>query len=130
LRFRGLHHIQIPIPVGGESKARGFFGGILGLGEIPKPPNLAVRGGLWFQVGAHELHLGIEPEFRPQWKVHPAFEVEDLDTVRQRLHEQHQVTWDDLPLAGYRRFYARDPFGNRLEFLERDQGPEQTENDL
>jgi catechol 2,3-dioxygenase-like lactoylglutathione lyase family enzyme len=116
----GFHHIQIPIPPGGEDRARRFYGGSLGLEEIPKPPHLAVRGGLWFRAGAQEVHLGIERDHRPSERAHPAFLVAGLDELRRRLTDQHAETYEDLPLPGHRRFYAKDPFGNRLEFLEPD----------
>jgi catechol 2,3-dioxygenase-like lactoylglutathione lyase family enzyme len=117
MRFRGLHHIQIGIPPGGESAARAFYAEALGLAEIPKPEHLAVRGGLWFEVGGQQLHLGIEPGFRASSKAHPAFEVDDLAALRGRLESHGVGTYEDLPLAGFDRFYAHDPFGNRLEFL-------------
>jgi catechol 2,3-dioxygenase-like lactoylglutathione lyase family enzyme len=103
---------------GSEDETRIFYGQILGLEEIPKPANLARRGGIWFRCGALELHVGIEADFRPSRKAHPAFLVVDLDDVRERLRTHEFETWEDEPLSGYRRFYASDPFGNRLEFLE------------
>jgi catechol 2,3-dioxygenase-like lactoylglutathione lyase family enzyme len=118
MRFMGLHHIQIGIPAGSEDRARAFYGGALGLEEIPKPPHLAVRGGLWFRAGAQEVHLGIEPEHRALERAHPAFQVEDLGALRQRLLANGAEPYDDLPLPGHHRFYVKDPFGNRLEFLE------------
>lgn len=116
--FGGLHHMQLAMPRGEEEAARGFFVGILGLTEIDKPPVLAARGGAWFRGGGLELHLGVEDDFRPARKGHPGVLVTDLDEVVRRLREAGQdVTWDgDFP--GFRRVYAHDPFGNRLEFLE------------
>lgn len=116
MKFR-LHHVQIAAPVGSEEVAREFFVGRLGMTEVPKPPNLARRGGLWLQLEGSQLHVGIEPEFRPAEKAHPAFQVEGLDQLRRRLTEHGVATWEDEPLPGHRRFYTRDPFGNRLEFL-------------
>ena len=118
MRFVGLHHVQIGIPAGSEGRARAFYGGALGLEEIPKPASLAIRGGLWFRAGAQEVHLGIEPDHRALQRAHPAFRVDDLEALRQRLLAHGVVPYDDLPLPGHRRFYAKDPFGNRLEFLE------------
>ena len=118
MRFVGLHHVQIGIPEGSEERARAFYGEALGLEEIPKPAHLAVRGGLWFRAGEHEVHLGIEFDHRALARAHPAFRVEDLDALRQRLRDHGVEPYDDLPLPGHRRFYAKDPFGNRLEFLE------------
>ncbi|MGA9839542.1 MAG: VOC family protein [Thermoplasmata archaeon] len=114
-----LHHVQIAAPPGSEAPARAFFVGILGMTETPKPPNLAARGGIWLDFGATQLHIGIEAPFRPAEKAHPAFEVDDLDAVRARLRAGSIDTWEDEPFPGRRRFYTRDPFGNRLEFLSR-----------
>ena len=112
-----LHHVQIAAPAGCEAAARRFFGGLLGLEEIPKPPHLARRGGVWFDLGATQLHVGVEAPFRPAEKAHPAFEVDDLAALRTRLTAAGVETWEDEPFPGRDRFYARDPFGNRLEFL-------------
>jgi catechol 2,3-dioxygenase-like lactoylglutathione lyase family enzyme len=116
--FDGLHHMQLAMPRGEESAARGFFVGVLGMAEIDKPPVLAARGGAWFRAGGLELHLGVEDDFQPARKAHPGILVTDLDEVARRLRNADQdVTWDaDFP--GFRRIYAHDPFGNRLEFLE------------
>lgn len=119
MRIRGLHHVQIAAPPGREAEVRRFYAEGIGLEEIPKPPHLAVRGGLWFRCGSQELHVGVDPEFRAGWKTHPAFEVEQLEALRARLIAHGAEVFDDLPLPRYRRFYARDPFGNRLEFVER-----------
>lgn len=114
----GLHHVQLAMPRGAEAAARKFFVGVLGMTEIDKPPVLAARGGAWFRAGGLELHLGVEEDFRPARKGHPGILVTDLDDVVLRLRDAGQdVTWDgDFP--GFRRVYAHDPFGNRLEFLE------------
>ncbi|MEJ2862005.1 VOC family protein [Actinomycetospora flava] len=119
--YSGLHHVQLALPAGEEDRARAFFVGVLGMTEIDKPPVLAVRGGAWFRA-ALEIHLGVEDDFRPAHKAHPGILVDDLDAVAERLHEAgHHVTPDrDFP--GFRRFYAHDPFGNRLEFLEPEDG--------
>lgn len=114
----GLHHILIAAPPRCEAEARAFYGGVLGLPEIPKPAGLRERGGVWFRCGAQELHVGVEPEFRPARKAHPAFLVRDLDGLRERLTRWGAAVSDDVPLPGFRRFHAVDPFGNRLEFLE------------
>ena len=116
--FDGLHHMQLAMPSGEEEAARAFFVGVLGMVEIAKPPVLAARGGAWFRSGGLELHLGIEDDFRPARKGHPGILVSDLDDVAGRLRAAGQdVTWDgDFP--GFRRVYASDPFGNRLEFLQ------------
>ena len=107
------------MPAGGEEDARRFYGEVLGLGEVPKPPDLEQRGGCWFRGEGLELHLGVEEAFRADRKAHPAFLVEDLDALRRALEEVGVETVDDMPLkGGFRRFFAWDPFGNRLEFLE------------
>jgi catechol 2,3-dioxygenase-like lactoylglutathione lyase family enzyme len=119
VRFRRVHHVQIAAPSGSEETARRFYGDVLGLTAISKPAHLAVRGGTWFRAGDQEIHIGVEPDFRASTKPHTAFEVVGLDALRRRLEEHGVRTWEDLPLPGYRRFYAADPFGNRLEFDER-----------
>ena len=116
--FEGLHHVQLAMPRGAEEEARGFFVGVLGMTEIAKPPVLAARGGAWFRAGGLELHLGVEAEFAPARKAHPGILVNDLDGLVARLAAAGQdAVWDsDFP--GFRRIYAHDPFGNRLEFLQ------------
>lgn len=117
--IRGLDHVQIAAPAGCEQEARRFFGDLLGLAELPKPEQLASRGGAWFKVGAQELHIGVEAEFAPARKAHPALAVDDVDALAERLESAGvEVRWDD-ELAGVRRFYAGDPWGNRLEFVQR-----------
>jgi catechol 2,3-dioxygenase-like lactoylglutathione lyase family enzyme len=120
MRIVGFHHLQLAAPVGSEPAATAFYGKLLGLRQVPKPPHLAVRGGVWFQVGAQQLHVGVETGFQPAHKAHPAFHVEELEVLRQRLTEAGYPVTDGDPLAGYRRFYSVDPFGNRLEFIEPD----------
>jgi hypothetical protein len=114
-----LDHVQLAMPPGGEAVARGFFAGLLGLAELEKPPTLAGRGGAWFALpDGHGLHLGVEEPFRPSKKAHPAFVAYDLDGLARTLKAGgYVIEWDDV-LAPRRRFYAWDPFGNRLEFLE------------
>lgn len=106
------------MPRGAEDAARAFFVDVLGMSEIAKPPVLAARGGAWFRAGGVELHLGVEDGFAPARKAHPGIVVDDLDGLADRLRDAGQdATWDgDFP--GFRRIYAMDPFGNRLEFLE------------
>ena len=114
----GVHHVQLAMPRGREGEGRKFYGDLLGLTEIPKPANLASRGGCWFRVGTLELHLGVEEAFRPARKAHPALLVHDLQSLRARLEEAGFHTTTDEQIEGYDRFYVHDPFGNRLEFLE------------
>jgi catechol 2,3-dioxygenase-like lactoylglutathione lyase family enzyme len=114
-----LDHVQIAAPPGCEAAARAFYGDLLGLTELPKPAELAGRGGVWFRLGDQQLHVGVEPDFAPARKAHPAFSVrpEDLDRLAERLAAAGvRLTWD-LLLPGVRRFYAEDPWGNRLELL-------------
>jgi catechol 2,3-dioxygenase-like lactoylglutathione lyase family enzyme len=113
-----LDHLQLAMPGGREAEARAFYGGILGLKELAKPPNLALRGGVWFELGTQQLHLGIEPDFHPARKAHPAFRVRDLRKLRATLEKSGFKPYEDEPLPGYARCYVADPFGNRLEFLE------------
>lgn len=113
-----LHHVQLAIPPEGEELARSFYRDVLGMLEVPKPPNLALRGGCWFRLGDLEIHLGVEVDFAPARKAHPGIAVEDLEALAARLAGYGvEVRWDDV-LPGYRRFHVTDPFGNRLEFLQ------------
>mgnify|MGYP000016917489 CR=1 FL=1 len=118
MTFDRLHHMQLAMPQNAEQDARDFFVGVLGMIEIDKPPALAARGGAWFRAGAVELHLGVEEIFRPARKGHPGILVTDLDDVVRRLVEAGQTVSWDADFTGFRRVYAHDPFGNRLEFLE------------
>lgn len=111
----GLHHVQIACPAGSEDQLRAFYGELLGLPEIPKPPKLAVRGGCWFQVGAQELHCGVEERFAPARKAHPCILVDDLETVAVAVRAAgYPVTYDDA-IPGVHRFHTQDPVANRLE---------------
>lgn len=114
----GLDHVQLAIPAGGEDRARGFYAGLLGMIEVPKPPNLSPSG-CWFTGGSAALHIGVDPDFRPAAKAHPAFLVDDLAGLRGRLAAAGCVIRDDTPVAGYVRFFTQDPFGNRIELMER-----------
>jgi catechol 2,3-dioxygenase-like lactoylglutathione lyase family enzyme len=120
----GLHHVQLAAPPGSEPEIREFFAGVLGLTEVRKPAELAARGGAWFRGPGFDLHVGIEKEFAPAKKAHPALLVDDLEALAARLAEAgYPVRRDTLlviPDAGeYEHFYADDPVGNRLEFLQR-----------
>ena len=116
--FEGLHHVQLAIPTGSEDSCREFWRDILGLTEMEKPAELAKRGGCWFQGGSLVVHLGVEPDFSPAKKAHPGLQISGLDGLAAHLHDNGvEVTWDDN-FPGFSRFYAHDPFGNRLEFLE------------
>lgn len=113
----GLDHVQIAIPTGGEERARAFWVGRLGFVEVDKPTNLIGNGGCWFARGALQIHVGVDPDFRPARKAHAAFLVRDLAAARAVL--EADTTKDGDPLPGFERFFAEDPFGNRLEFLAR-----------
>lgn len=113
----GYDHVQVAIPAGSEEVARRFYGELLGMTELVKPPVLARRGGCWFTSGEAVLHLGVEDPFTPAAKAHPAFLVTDLDELAALLQGQDfDVTWSTGDIPGVRRFYTADPFGNRLEF--------------
>ncbi len=113
-----IDHIQISAPEGCEGAAREFYGAILGLTEIEKPEALRARWGCWFECGSQQLHIGVERNFRAARKAHPAFATDNLDELRATLQARGVPILDDENLPGVRRFYADDPWGNRLEFVE------------
>ncbi|PHV09064.1 glyoxalase [Janthinobacterium sp. BJB412] len=116
----GIDHVQLAMPLGAEGEARTFFGHVMGLAEIPKPPALAVRGGVWFDCGpGQQLHLGGEADFRPARKAHPALLVDDLAGYLAELASRGFAADYDEPLADARRATIADPFGNRIELIER-----------
>lgn len=116
----GIHHVQITIPRGAEAEARAFYWGLLGLREIPKPPSLAGRGGFWLQVGEQEVHIGVEEGVgRHATKAHLAYAVTDLGVWRDRLSAQAIAILEGIPIPGFDRLEFRDPFGNRVELIER-----------
>ena len=106
------------MPAGREDDAIRFYDGLLGITRVPKPPHLAVRGGCWFEQGDLKIHLGVDVDFRPARKAHPALLVEDLEALVERLRHAGVPLRDDEPLEGYDRVYVDDPFGNRIELLE------------
>jgi catechol 2,3-dioxygenase-like lactoylglutathione lyase family enzyme len=110
----GLDHVQLAAPPGCEAEARAFFGDLLGLAELEKPEALAGRGGAWFALpDGRQLHVGVERDFAPATKAHPAFLVEDYDALRDRFGAE-----EDDAIPGVRRFYATDPWGNRIELID------------
>lgn len=118
-RVYGLDHVQVAMPINGESQARQFYGGLLRLTEVPKPSNLAARGGVWFQCGSLQIHLGVEAEFRPARKAHPAFLVRDLAHILYELTKAgYEIRYDPEPNPGFDRAFTSDPFGNRIELLQ------------
>ena len=118
MRVRRLDHIQLAMPAGREDEARAFYQGMLGLSEVTKPPNLAARGGCWFVEGDVKVHLGVEPDFAPARKAHPAFIVDDLRALATALEDGGYRVVEDQPLEGYDRLYVSDPFGNRIELMQ------------
>jgi catechol 2,3-dioxygenase-like lactoylglutathione lyase family enzyme len=118
INFKRLDHVQLCVPPGAQTRAREFYGILLGLAEIEKPEPLQGRGGLWFQIADIQLHIGVEAD-HSRSKRHPAFEVENIETVRKHLETNGVRTRDEIPLAGIRRFSFFDPFDNRIELLER-----------
>ena len=114
-----IDHVQIAIPKGGEEEARMFFGDLLGLEELSKPPELAMRGGCWFAAADCQIHLGVDGHFMPAKKAHVALSTSGLDELRGRLELAGYETQDDTDVEGRRRFFSHDPFGNRIEFMDR-----------
>jgi catechol 2,3-dioxygenase-like lactoylglutathione lyase family enzyme len=106
------------MPPGGEHRACEFYEGLLSIPEVSKPAHLAVRGGCWFESGSLKIHLGVEQDFRPARKAHPALLVSDLESIISRLRAANIAIVDDEPLDGYERVYVYDPFGNRIELME------------
>ncbi|MES2743173.1 MAG: VOC family protein [Pseudomonadota bacterium] len=115
----GIDHVQVAMPAGGEETARRFYGGVLGLAELPKPEQLAVRGGVWFACGAQQLHLGAEPYFVAAKKAHPALLVDQLGALLAILRARGVELRLEPPIAGAERATIADPFGNRIELIER-----------
>jgi catechol 2,3-dioxygenase-like lactoylglutathione lyase family enzyme len=118
MKVISVDHVQLAMPPGREAEARAFYCGLLGIGEQPKPPNLARRGGCWFERGALKIHLGVEKDFAPARKAHPALMVEDLPALVAALKCAGHRVVEDEPLEGYHRVYVDDPFGNRIELME------------
>lgn len=129
MKILSIDHVQIAMPSGEEEKARGFYINILGFTETPKPVELAKRGGAWFQnvptsvelpSGTVQLHLGVEQDFRPARKAHPAFVVDNLDELITKAQSAgYETDNSQPPLDGYKRAHVFDPFGNRIELMEK-----------
>lgn len=115
----GIDHVQVAIPANREAELRNFYGGILELEELRKPEHLAKRGGAWFRCGALQLHLGVEKDFAPAKKAHPALLVTGLKQLLTKLTEHGYDIKYDEPIDGYDRAFTADPFGNRIELMER-----------
>jgi len=120
MKILAIDHVQIALPIGGEESARAFYMDVLGFTEIPKPAELAKRGGLWFRSENVQLHLGIEPNFQPARKAHPAFIVNDLNSfIAKAENAGFRTDTSQPPLGGFKRAHVFDPFGNRIELMER-----------
>jgi catechol 2,3-dioxygenase-like lactoylglutathione lyase family enzyme len=117
--IRRLHHAQITIPKGAEDEARQFYCTVLGLREIEKPDSLKGRGGFWLELGDQQIHVGTEDGVdRTQTKAHLAYEVDDIDSWMRLMQEHNIEIGDSVPIPGFERFEIRDPFGNRVEFIQ------------
>ncbi|MFJ8072325.1 VOC family protein [Peribacillus sp. NPDC096447] len=116
--FKSIDHIQLADPKGSEDIARKFFKNILGFEEVEKPEELKKRGGVWFEFGNYQIHIGIEEPFYPAKKAHPAFEIENIEELKKHLVTNGIDVMEDDKLPGAKRFYISDPFGNRMELLE------------
>ena len=116
--FKAIDHIQLAAPKGSEETARKFFKNILGFDEVEKPEELKKRGGVWFEFGNYQIHIGIEEPFYPAKKAHPAFEIENIEELKKHLVSNGIDVIEDDKLPGAKRFYISDPFGNRMELLE------------
>src|SRR5947208_1648477 len=114
----GIHHVQLAMPAGGEEKARHFYSDLLGISEVPKPSELAKRGGVWFEAHHVRVHLGVEQDFRPAKKAHPGLLVHDVRSLAKQLADAGHEVIRGEPLEGYEHVYVNDPFGNRLELLQ------------
>ena len=120
MKILSIDHVQIAMPAGEEEKARKFYINVLGFTETPKPPELAKRGGVWFQSESVQLHLGVEADFKAARKAHPAFLVNDLETLIANVQRAGYETDTSQPsLDGYKRAHIFDPFGNRIELMEK-----------
>jgi catechol 2,3-dioxygenase-like lactoylglutathione lyase family enzyme len=114
----GIHHVQLAMPEGEDADAVAFYADTLGLTQVPRPEALSPRGGVWFTSCDLEIHLGVEDQFRPAVKAHPAILVKGLGTIRTRIEDAGYKISDTVQIEGFDRVYVRDPFGNRLELIE------------
>lgn len=119
MTIKGLHHAQVTIPKGAEEAGRQFYCGTLGLPEIEKPEALKGQGGFWLAVGDRQVHIGTEDGVdRHATKTHLAYEVTDIEEWKERLLGHGVKILESVPIPGYERFEIRDPFGNRVEFIQ------------
>jgi catechol 2,3-dioxygenase-like lactoylglutathione lyase family enzyme len=117
LPFSAIDHVQLAMPAGAEEQARAFYAGVLGMVELPKPPQLAKRGGCWFASGEVQIHVGVEADFRAARKAHPGLRCGDYEGLRARLRAAGVGIHDDDNIPGVRRCHISDPFGNRIELV-------------
>jgi hypothetical protein len=122
MSIEGIDHVQLAMPAGGEDVAREFYSGALSIPEVPKPPNLAARGGVWFESDKVKVHLGVDRDFHPARKAHPGLVVRGLRKLVEKLRASGIEVSDDDSVAGPYRVYVTDPFGNRLELMEKIDG--------
>lgn len=115
--FSTIDHVQLAMPPGEEARARAFYSGLLGMMEVAKPSELAKRGGCWFACGPVQLHLGVENEFRPAKKAHPALRCFDYTGLVARLSSAGIEIKQDDSIPGVQRCHISDPFGNRIELI-------------
>jgi catechol 2,3-dioxygenase-like lactoylglutathione lyase family enzyme len=115
--FTAIDHVQLAMPAGEEDRARVFYGELLGMAELAKPPVLAKRGGCWFASGSVQIHLGVENDFRPARKAHPALRCREYDGLISRLRSAGVEVTEDKNIPGVRRCHVSDPFGNRIELI-------------
>lgn len=116
--FTAIDHVQLAMPLGDEEKARAFYGRLLGMKELPKPPDLAKRGGCWFQSGSVQIHLGVENDFRAAKKAHPALRCRDYAALVQALRDSGVAVNEPGDIPRVRRCHVHDPFGNRIELID------------
>ena len=115
--FSAIDHVQLAMPAGGEDRARSFYGALLGMKEIAKPTELAKRGGCWFECGPVQIHLGVEEDFRPARKAHPALRCFNYHGLVARLRDAQVEVKRDDGIPGAERCHISDPFGNRIELI-------------
>jgi catechol 2,3-dioxygenase-like lactoylglutathione lyase family enzyme len=115
----GIDHVQLAMPAGQEEQARTFYRDVLGLPETSKPADMVGRGGCWFESSLVKIHLGVDKEFRPATKAHPGLLVDDLQTVVERCRQRGLETSTGPAIEGYERIFVKDPFGNRIELLQK-----------
>lgn len=116
--LKAIHHVQLAMPAGGEDRARAFYRDLLGVPEVEKPDNLKPRGGCWFEADGLRIHLGVEEDFRPARKAHPAILVDDVNLLAALVAKAGYEVKKDEPFEGFLRAYVYDPFGNRIELMQ------------